>query len=174
MNPLSEYIIPITGIKNGVHRFDYDVRNDFLAHFEYKELQNINVHAEVNFIKNNRLFDIEIHITGSVLTECDRCAEDLTIPIDFFHHLVVKLDDNATESEDEDIIFMPENTTEIDISSFVYEAIVFSVPMRRVHGNDKNGKSLCNEEALNRLNQYLIQDQPTTDPRWDALKKLLN
>ncbi|MCX7862684.1 MAG: DUF177 domain-containing protein [Bacteroidales bacterium] len=173
MTPLNEYIVPIQGIKNGLHQFEFDVTNDFLLQFNYDELLDAHIHAHVNLLKNNRLFDLEIQITGNILSSCDRCTDDLNIPVDFIHHLVIKLDDEYTDDNDEDIIFMPTSSTEIDLSTYIYEAIVFSVPMKRVHDNDENGNSSCNEEMIRRLNEYTNQELPT-DPRWDALKGLLN
>lgn len=170
MNTLNEYIVSIQGIKNGLHQFDYDVNKDFLAHFDYKDLLDAHIHAHVNMFKNNRIFDIEIHITGDVLSECDRCTDELSIPIDFTYHLVIKLEDGFS---DDDIIFIPESSTEINLAPYVYEALVFSIPMRRVHADDEEGNSLCNEDMIRRLKEYLVQDTPT-DPRWDALKRLLN
>ncbi len=171
MNTLNEYIVSVQGIKNGLHQFDYDVNKDFLDHFEYKDLLDAHVHAHVNMFKNNRIFDLEIHITGDVLSECDRCTDELSIPVDFMYHLVIKLEDGATD--DDDIIFMPESSTEINLAPYVYEALVFSIPMRKVHADDEHGNSLCNEDMIRRLKEYMIQDTPT-DPRWDALKGLLN
>ncbi len=171
MSPLSEYIIPITGIKNGLYQFDYDIDLNFLHHFEYKDLLDIYAHAKVNLIKNNSIFDIEIQVNGSALTECDRCIEELNIDINFIHHLVIKLEDGL--SDEEDLILLPESTTEIDLSPYIYETIVFSLPMKRIHPDDSDGNSTCNKEMIERLNKYLIQE-PTIDPRWDALKKLLN
>lgn len=171
MNPLSEYIIPISGIKNGLHEFNYKIDINFLHHFEYKDLLDINANAKINFLKNNRIFDIEIHINGSVLSECDRCIDEMTIDVDFIHHIVVKLENGV--SDEDDLILLPESSTEIDLAPYVYEAIIFSLPMKRIHSNDSNGNSLCNKEMIERLNKYLIQE-PATDPRWDTLKKLLN
>ena len=170
--PLNEYIIPITGIKDGLHVFDYDVNKSFIQHFEYSDISDINAHIHVNFYKNNRLFNLEINVQGEVVSSCDRCLDDVNIPIDFTHSLIFKLDNN-TDNVDEDIIFLPLDTTEIDLSIYIYEAIVFSIPMRRVHGVNEEGESLCNKEMIDRLNSYL-EDKKVNDPRWDELKKLLN
>jgi uncharacterized metal-binding protein YceD (DUF177 family) len=95
----------------------------------------------------------------------------MTIDVDFIHHIVVKLENGV--SDEDDLILLPESSTEIDLAPYVYEAIIFSLPMKRIHSNDSNGNSLCNKEMIERLNKYLIQE-PATDPRWDTLKKLLN
>lgn len=173
MNPLSEYIIPITGIKNGLHQFDYDVDINFLHYYEFKDLLDFNGQVHINMYKNNRIFDVEISINGTILSECDRCTDEITLGVNFVHHLVFKLEDSVANNNDEDIIFLSESATEIDMAPYVYEAIVFSLPMRRIHPNDSNGNSMCNKEMINHLNQYLIQE-PASDPRWDTLKKLLN
>jgi uncharacterized metal-binding protein YceD (DUF177 family) len=46
-----------------------------------------------------------------------------------------------------------------------------SVPLRCVHPEDKNGKSACNQETINKLS---IKQEARFDPRWAALEKLKN
>jgi uncharacterized metal-binding protein YceD (DUF177 family) len=51
-----------------------------------------------------------------------------------------------------------------------------TIPIRRVHPLDKNGKIGCNPEMIKKLNELLIDEEKedNTDPRWDELKKLMN
>jgi hypothetical protein len=49
--------------------------------------------------------------------------------------------------------------------------------LRHIHPKNKNGKRECDPEMLKKLENYMhpeSEDKTTTDPRWDALKKLGN
>jgi uncharacterized metal-binding protein YceD (DUF177 family) len=67
---------------------------------------------------------------------------------------------------------------EIDIAQYIYEMIVLSVPLRRVHPGIKDGS--LKTEALTKLNELTVKEQKkehkeeeNIDPRWDKLKQLL-
>jgi len=168
----NDYIVPIVGTKDGLHQFDYEIDASFLKQFDYSEVVDIHAHAHVSLYKLNRLFDISISINGDLLVECDRCLDEFTMPIEFNHHIIIKVEDNVSD-EDEDVVFMPESSTEIDLAPYVFETVVFSIPMRKVHPDDLQGNSQCNQEMISKLNQYLINETPI-DPRWESLKGLLN
>jgi len=175
VNPLNDYIVPIEGTKDGLHQFDYSIECSFLDQFNYNDVKDIHAKVHLNMFKSNRLFDLSISMEGEIKVECDRCLDEFTMPVKFDHHIVIKIEDNEEneEEQDEEMVFIPESSTEIDLAPYVYEAIVFSVPMRKIHPEDKNGKSLCNQEMISKLNEHLVNDKQT-DPRWDKLKELLN
>jgi len=172
VSTLNDYIVPIAGTKDGLHQYDYEIDASFLKQFNYSDVLDIHAHIHVSLYKSNRLFDISISMKGDTLVECDRCLDNFSMPVAFNHHLIIKVEDNVAD-DDEDVIFMPESSTEIDLAPYVFETVVFSIPMRKVHPVDLQGHSQCNQEMISKLNQYLINESPT-DPRWDALKELLN
>lgn len=172
MNPLQDYIIPIVGAKDGLHQFDYSIDKSFLEQFSYNDIIDISAKVFVNLYKSNRLFDISLSMKGEIKVECDRCLDEFMLPISFEHHILVKLEDNDTD-ESEDVVFIPETSTELDLAPYVFETIVFSIPMRKVHSNDSDGNSLCNQEMISKLNKFLINEN-YSDPRWDTLKEMLN
>jgi len=78
---------------------------------------------------------------------------------------------------------LPFGEFEIDIAQYIYEMIVLSIPLRRVHPGIKDGS--LNTEALVKLKELTIKEQKkekkekkeekeeNIDPRWDKLKQLL-
>ena len=77
-------------------------------------------------------------------------------------------------------LFLPFGEFEIDIAQYIYEMIVLSIPLRRVHPGVKDGS--LKTEALTKLNELTIkeakkrekeQEEENIDPRWDKLKQLL-
>jgi uncharacterized metal-binding protein YceD (DUF177 family) len=94
------------------------------------------------------------------------------MPIEFATKLFVKFGETNEEQTDE-IIVLSFSEHEFDLKQYLYEYILLSLPYRKVHPNDKKGKSLCNKEMLKKLNEYVIRgDDQTIDPRWDNLKNL--
>jgi uncharacterized metal-binding protein YceD (DUF177 family) len=173
VNPLKDYIIQIDGIKDGLHRYDYIVNKLFTDQFNYEDVLDIEAHVEVSMFKTNQLFNFTISLTGKILVECDRCLDEFHVDIAFDNHFSVKLEDNAPEENDE-IIFIPTHSKEFDVAPYVFETIVFAVPMKKVHPNDKSGKSLCNPDVISKLDKHIINENEPIDPRWDKLKELLN
>lgn len=173
MKKLIEYIIPFSGLKAGEHVFNYTVGKSFLDKFENDDIIDIALEVVVKMFKNNRLLEFDFFLKGKSTFECDRCLENVELPVDFHSRLIVKLED-VDEVEDE-IIYLKPDETEIDISKYVYESIVFSIPPRKVHPEDKKGKSGCNPEMIKKLESLLVKNPPEeTDPRWNDLKNLLN
>jgi uncharacterized metal-binding protein YceD (DUF177 family) len=76
------------------------------------------------------------------------------------------------------LLILPHGEFEVDIAQYIYEMIVLSVPLRRVHPGIKDGS--LKTEALTKLNELTIKEQKkeikkeeNIDPRWDKLKQLL-
>lgn len=172
MKKLNEYIIKFKGLKDGEHSFDYKITKSFLANFDNSDIKDLDVFVDVRLIKNNRLLEFNISLVGSVAVECDRCLDDLSIKIKSNTTQIVKCED--VEDSNEDIIYLPINEGEINISQMLYESIIFSIPAKRIHPT-KNGKSLCNPQMLEKLNIYLSNaDNKKPDMRWNELVKMLN
>ena len=173
MKKLVEYIIPFGGLKAGEHDFNYKIDMSFLKNFDNNDILDIDLDVIVKMIKNNRLLEFSFTLNGKAVFECDRCLEDLELPIVHQSRLLVKLE-NVDEIEDEIIYLKPEET-EIDISKYVYENIIFAIPARKVHPENKKGKQGCNVEMIKKLEGLAVKKDPEeTDPRWNELKSLLN
>jgi uncharacterized metal-binding protein YceD (DUF177 family) len=108
--------------------------------------------------------------SGTVRVPCDRCSAEFDLPVEGEERLIVKFGEMHGE-ESEDIFIITENEHSIDLGPFLFDYINLLVPYRRVHGEDENGKSLCDPEVT----KYISEEEPgQTDPRWDALKRLKN
>ena len=75
------------------------------------------------------------------------------------------------------MVIIPNEYHEIDISQFIYELIILSVPTKKVHPKVLDGT--MNSEALTKLKELEIKENKSsenediTDPRWDKLKSLI-
>jgi uncharacterized metal-binding protein YceD (DUF177 family) len=180
MSKTKEYLIPFVGLKLGKHKFEYQIDNAFFEIFDYNEFQNSDIRVNVVFDKKSNLFEIDFKHKGTVNVPCDLTGEDFDLPIKGKLKLIVRFGDTYN-NDNEELLILPHGEFEIDIAQYIYEMIVLSIPLRRIHPGIKDGS--LKTEALTKLKELAIEEQKTenkeekqqenTDPRWDKLKKLL-
>lgn len=111
--------------------------------------------------------------SGTVTTvlgfACGSCLEWYSWPLRV--EFPLQLCDEAQNQglEDEDFIWYHDN--QADVSSVVLENIILNLPLRRVCQDPCKG--LCPQCGVNRNHEDCDCQEDETDPRWDALKKLL-
>jgi uncharacterized metal-binding protein YceD (DUF177 family) len=167
------FTIPISGLKEGSHSFDFEIGNEFFDLFEESEIRKGELKASVEADRRASHIDIMIRIDGTVMISCDRCLGIFSLPLSCENRLLVKFGKLHVES-DPDIISMAAEEDELDLSQYFYEYILLSLPIQRLHPSDESGNSTCDPEMIKRLNEHIINDDIGTDPRWDELKKIMN
>jgi uncharacterized metal-binding protein YceD (DUF177 family) len=93
---------------------------------------------------------LEVRITGKVTVPCDRCLEDCDLPVDFRGRMAVKVSEEEQPFEG-DIMWVAPGESVIDLEQYIYESIVLSLPLHRVHPEDVHGQPLCNPAMLERF-----------------------
>ena len=177
MKPQKEFNIPFVGLKQGVHKFEYQVGNTFFEHFEYTEFNASAVKIDLEFNKKPTMLELRFVANGTVNVNCDVTNEpfDLAVKNELF--LVVKFGE-AYNDENEEILILPHGEYEINVQQYVYELIVLGVPSKRVHPGVEDGTLesdiLDKLEELSPKEKTLKKDNEEIDPRWDKLKNLLN
>ncbi len=168
-----EFSIPFSGLKQGKHEFEYEVRNEFFESFEYNEFNDANIDLKVEMNKTSTMLELVLNAQGHVNVNCDLSNEPFDLSIGDKLELVVKFGDSFNDENDE-ILIIPHGEHQVNIAQYVYEMIVLAVPHKRVHPKVLDG-SMKSEalEKLKNLNPNSAKDnKEETDPRWDALKKL--
>jgi len=166
-----QFVILFKGLSAGNHDFVFDVDKRFFDDFEGSEIKEGKINVFVNLAKTANFLELSFRLKGSVLMTCDRCLDEFELPIEYLTKLYVKFGD-ATDVQDDEIIMLPYSESELDIKQFIYEYVHLSLPYKRVHPNDKKGKSTCNAEMLKKLGEYSVKEH--TETPWDDLKKLMN
>ena len=169
VNRLREFYIQFVGLEPGNHQFEFEVNNKFFEHFEFSLIQKGQLHVTVDLEKMERMMIFDIGFEGDVYVTCDRCMDEFSMNISDNQKLIVKLGAEFTE-ESEDVVVIPENEYQFDLSPYIYEFIHLALPARLLHPDDENGDSTCDPDMLKRLHNLTPAD--STDPRWDALRKL--
>jgi uncharacterized protein len=169
----SPYTIPISGLKEGHHTFDFEIDNTFFEQFEQSEVKEGGLFANIEMDKRSTHLDLMIRVSGSVKVSCDRCLEPFSQPVKSENRLLVKFGKDVGDI-DPDILSVPVDAFELDLQQQIYEFIILALPIKRVHPLDKNGKSTCDPVMLEKLNELIVDEDKDSDPRWDELKKLMN
>lgn len=126
--------------------------------------------------KSGDLISAKGWVRGKMLLECDRCLKAFESGFKSFFevHYRPQCEEPSLEEEEE----LPESQLEVvyfagdmlDIADQIRQTVLLSVPMRALCREDCRG--LCGGCGRN-LNVESCQCQePPTDHRWDALKKL--
>ena len=180
MNKTKEYLIPFIGLKPGKHQFEYQISNAFFEIFDYHEFNNSNIKVNVVLEKKSTMLELAFKHKGTVNVPCDMTNEEFDLPIKGTMKLIVRFGD-AFNNDNEELLILPHGEFQVDIAQYVYEMIVLSVPLRRIHPGIKDGS--LKTEALTILKELTLKEQKEAkkeekkeeniDPRWDKLKQLL-
>lgn len=178
MKKLNEFLIPFAGLKLGKHQFEYHINQTFFENFDYEEFEDSDIKVNVVLEKKSTMLEIAFKHQGTVRVPCDLTSELFDLPIKGKFKLVVQFGD-AYNDDSEELLILPHGEHQIDLSQYVYEMIVLSVPSKRVHPGVKDGT--LKTDVLDKLNALSVSEiksadaeqEQETDPRWDKLKQLL-
>jgi uncharacterized protein len=177
MTVLKEYTLPIQGLKNGIHRFNYAVDAAFFTHFEGSPIQNGRFDLSVELDKRDSFFELSFDFKGTTQTECDRCTANIQLPFGGSEKLVVKRTQEDIE-EDTDIVFLSPDAHEFNIAQYVYEFICLSMPFNKTYDCDRENPKPCDTEILKLLGFLDAPSVPEakTDKKnpFDGLKNMFN
>ena len=161
------------------YNFDYLLNNDFFESVDGPEVRKGKVDVSLAVTCISSVFKMKFRIKGVVTVTCDRCLDDLEIPIEATNGLSVTFGEMYTEASDEQIIVSEEEGF-IDIAWYMYEFIALAIPMKHIHEFGD-----CNEVMASKLRELCVDVQEdndgaesentrrTVDPRWDALRNLV-
>ena len=166
-----KFIIGFEGLKLGEHDYKFLVNTAFFKELEYSEIQKGEVIVNTVFTKSERLMEMSLNFEGEIVIPCDRCGDDFVQAVDFDESVVIKMGEE--QDEDDGMIIIHRDDIDFDISHYLYESIILSLPTKRVHP-EVEGKPRCDEALLDKLNEGddNNNDNDDIDPRWAALKNL--
>lgn len=174
----TKYNIEFKGLKEGVHDFEFEVNDQFFAHFEESPVNNGELAVKVMLEKRSTFLKLELDLTGWMMLTCDRCLELYKQPVENNTEIFVKFGEERTGNDEEDnIIWLSTDDHQVNLVHIIYEYAVLSIPLRHVHPKNSEGKRACNPEMIAKLKKYTQpakDEEVKTDPRWDALRKLGN
>ncbi len=171
MRAKSEFEIPYTGLSIGRHAFDFRLDGAFFSEFEPNDFSDADLQVFAELDRFESMMHFDVHVTGTVRSDCDRCSAPVTLPIEHRVRYVVKFGERTYRNDDDILVLGPAEHL-LDVREFLYESTVLGLPLRRTHEEDED----CDPQVLQYLTGSVV-DAPLevheeTDPRWAALRGL--
>ncbi|MCM1041204.1 MAG: DUF177 domain-containing protein [Bacteroides sp.] len=167
--------LEFAGLKEGKHTFAYVLEQEFMELYpEADVFCEPQVRVELEMEKRERMMLLSFRFSGTAGTACDRCLRPLRFGVEVQEEIIVKTA-SAGESDaqdEENLWWVSEKDTAIDLAPYFYETIALSRPLQVFCPEDETGAPTCDPAMLHLYEQPSGQQEPETDPRWDALKKL--
>lgn len=164
MKACREFEIAFVGLKPGIHVYNYRVDDSFFERIGKTEFHQADVEVKMSLDKKTNIFLLHFDINGTVVLPCDRCGEDYKHSIWDEFDLVVKIipdEEVARKAEiDADVAYIGRSESILDVSDWIYEFVVLSVPIQHIHPDLEDGKSGCNPE----ITKYLSQAEEPVNP----------
>ena len=188
LGKFDKYKIELKNMKADSAKYEFTLDNQFFVDLDGPEVQKGKLAVELNVKKTSGVFLLDFQTEGFVIVPCDRCLDEMELPVSTSDKLKVKL--GSSFAEEGDIVVVPEEDGYINIAWFLYEFIALNIPMKHVHAPGK-----CNKGMVGKLSKHLrtsaddeddddiavelpegdVSEGPQEiDPRWNELKKILN
>lgn len=168
MEKLEDYKIVFASLKNGKHNFDFEVKQEFFQLFGAdQEFDKANLKSEIVLDKHETFLELNLRIHGTVELKGDLSGDPFEFPINPETKVMIKFGEKYDDNDDE-IIIIPRESQDFNVSQLLYETTVLAIPMKKISPE-------VSKEALDLLEKYSPdheKEHQETDPRWEALKKL--
>jgi uncharacterized protein len=177
MGNLKEFSLPIKGLKNGVHEYDFAIGSDFFKNFESSPVEEGNFNVHLTLDKRDSFFELSFDIDGTIRTECDRCTATIDLPVVDSQYLTVKYSIEEKE-EDAEIAYITHDTSEFNVAKYIYEYISLAVPFHKAYDCENDDPMPCDFDVLNRINPTPLESESEPIDKkknpFDDLKGLFN
>ena len=199
MERLKTYRIDLKNLARGVtYQFDYVLGDDFFERMDGSEIRHGNINVSLSVVHASSAFELNFHMDGVVTGTCDRCLDDVEIPVMTENRLLITFGETYAEISDEYIV-ISEDEGFIDVAWYMYEFIALAMPIKHVHETGE-----CNEMMALKLRELCVDEiaededsfretddsdeingsgddtvpvsgknNKPIDPRWEALRNLI-
>lgn len=189
MGKFSAFKLPLKSLGEGTHEFDYHLDKLFFANMENTDVHDADLSVHLTVVYHRDVYELTFDISGTVTLLCDRCLDDLLVPIDTKYKLIVKYGEDYCDDAD-DILEIPMSDNFLNVSYMIYDTVVLAIPIKHVHPLGKCNRQMSallkkhragapaddtdelQQELLDSIDDDGADTDAPTDPRWDALKNI--
>lgn len=170
----------------GLNEFDFTLTKQFFVNMENTEVRDADLSVKLQVDNHGAYYDFDFKVNGTLTIECDRCLDDLVIPVDAGYQITVKYGEEYNDASD-DVLEIPENENYLNVAYMLYDTVMLAIPIKHVHPAGKCNKAMSqllrqhraseagDDELFDDPEAYSgdMTDEPAaTDPRWEQLRKL--
>lgn len=189
MGKFSEFKLPLKSIPAGTQEFSYHLDKSFFENMENADVRDADVDVHLAVTHKNDVYDLVFHLTGTVTVACDRCLDNLELPVDTTYQVAVKYGDDYRDDAD-GMIEIPESDNFLNVAYMIHDTAALAIPIKHVHPLGKCNRAMSTllkkhrahtpgdpdaeleDELLDGIDDTDTGDAQATDPRWDALRGL--
>lgn len=190
MGKFSAFNLPLKSLPVGTHNFKFHLDKSFFENMESADVRGAALDVDLAVDHRNDVYDLSFEVSGVAVVACDRCLDDLELPIDARYHVVVKYGDDYRDDSDE-FIEIPESDNYLNVAYMIYDTVSLAIPIKHVHPLGKCNRAMSSllkkhrahtpgdpdaeleDELMDEIDAAPdTQAGENTDPRWDALKGL--
>ena len=175
MGKFTEYKLMLKSLPEGNHHFEYQLSKVFFTNMENTDIRNADLKVDLDVDHRGDAYQLSFHLTRTLTVACDRCLDDLELPIDATYNLTVKYGEEYNDDSDT-MLIIPESDNYLNVAYMIYDTAVLAIPTRHVHPqgkcnramsalNKKYGVSNANDEDAELENELIdgIDDVPATE-----------
>jgi len=170
MESSSAFKVQFSGLKLGKHSFDFDVYDAFFEKLDYSPIEKGEVEVTVVLDKKSTMMVLDFELNGWVMETCDRCTVSYRQHMSGEHQIYVKFGDDFDEP-DENLLVIPRDEYELDLTQLIYEFIQLNVPLRKIPCEESEDDSMCDKDTLKVLEDSVV-DEKKNNPLWAELNKI--
>ena len=128
---MQPFVVKLTSLAPGKNHFEWHAGAEFFEAFGNVEILDADLEVTAQVVSHGLTAEASCEIAGTVTVACDRCLEDLVIPVE------TSFEEQYTPEDDE-----------LDLSQDVYDFVCTSLPLQRVHPEAE-----CNQETTKYLSK---------------------
>lgn len=150
MSSSETIIIDLRNAQNAPIGLQQTLGDAFFAALDQEEIHGGEIQVEVQVKPSaGDSFRVSVKAQGEVRVICDRCLEELTLPVDTTAEMTLRYEseDDYEDNTDYDVTVIPFTANTYDLSWDIYEFIELSLPLQRTHAEGQ-----CNDEMTRYIN----------------------
>lgn len=195
MGKFTEFKLPLKSLPVGRHEMHYYLGKQFFANMESTDVREADIEVSLTLDHRNDFYDLTFKLDGVVTVLCDRCLDEMELPINTGYHIVVRYGDRYNDDSDESLE-IPDSENYLNVAYMLNDTVALAIPIKHVHPLGKCNRTMSallkkhrggrpavggdddaedfDDETLDVADFDGQSDDAaqTTDPRWDKLREL--
>ena len=166
-----DFVVGLDGLKAGSRRLEWHADGEFFGDFENSGIPDADLDIVADLARAAGCVKVDISVEGTVVTSCDRCLADLTLPVSVEIALDVVPGESGKPFSEEgrEIVSLAPGEDSLDLGQVIYDYVCTSLPIVRTHPEGQ-----CDPDVVRYLD-HPGQGSPESNPEnpFKSLENLL-
>lgn len=195
MGKFTEFKLQLKSLPVGTHQMQYHLGKQFFSDMESQDVRDADVDVTLALDYRNDLYDLTFKLSGVLTLLCDRCLDEMELPIETEYHIVVRYGDRYNDDSDE-YLEIPDSENYLNVAYMLNDTVALAIPIKHVHPLGKCNRAMSallkkhrggfptnaedededtfdfSDEMSDEIQDMDDRESLSTDPRWEKLKEL--